>query len=546
MLGDRAGTCPNEDAINAFVHGALPDSRVAEIDEHLAACPVCRHLVAAAARSLRGESREDTPPSLKKEDHLSLVSSSGGASVPPLLSAGTEVGRYIIQDRIGVGGMGVVYGGWDPQLNRQVTLKLLHHISHFAQAQLLREAQAMAQLSHPNVVAIYDVGSYGNQVFMAMEHVDGKTLAQWLRDEQPDWKQVLDAFYAAGRGLASAHARGIVHRDFKPSNVLIGRDGRVRVADFGLARPVDHVATQKMPAIDGETESLSWDSIGDLTATGVLKGTPAYMAPEQFRGQRSDARSDQFSFCVALYRALYRRRPFDGQDLADLRRRVTQGSVTPPPDDGNLPAAIGPVLLRGLSARSSDRFRTLDELLSALSEAARPRRVDPPRRAGWRLAIVAAAGVAAAVLIFGGYLIVRSLGGSQPVSASTARAAPAAADAFSTARGTEALSARAAAGPSTALQRRAPAASVEEHAGEQRPGPASARRRRRARKASELRRGRPRSQGRQSRRPAATSRPRANIPDKADRKPEAHRYGRADKSRSSYDDALLEPSFAPE
>jgi serine/threonine protein kinase len=203
-----------------------------------------------------------------------------------------------VLDRIGAGGMGVVYAAYDPELDRRVALKLLRPDRFGSDAdrlRLLREAQALARLADPHVVSVYDTGTFGDRVFVAVELVEGETLRQWLgglRAAPRSWREVLARFLPAGRGLAAAHAAGLVHRDFKPENVLLGRDGRVRVADFGLAEAAPEPGG-KLAALPAE-----W---------GLVLGTPAYMAPEQLRGIAVDARSDQFSFCVALFEALYGR-----------------------------------------------------------------------------------------------------------------------------------------------------------------------------------------------------------------------------------------------
>jgi tetratricopeptide (TPR) repeat protein len=271
-------------------------------------------------------------------------------ALPPrftTLPRGATVGRYLVLDAVGAGGMGVVYAAYDPEFDRRIALKIVRPRGD----RLLCEAQAAARLSHPNVVAVHDAGSFGDQVFLAMELVDGQTLRQWLAEEERGWREIVRVFTLAGRGLAAAHAAGLVHRDFKPENVLVGKDGQVRVADFGLARPEDDTALAE-----------PWDE-GLRTA-----GTPAYMAPEQRRGA-ADARSDQFSFCVALWEALAGTRPVSGA-AGELR-----------------PAWLRQVLLRGLQADPAARHPSMEALLAALTR-------DPA--AVWRR-LAAAAVVLAAV-----------------------------------------------------------------------------------------------------------------------------------------------------
>ncbi|HET6583005.1 MAG TPA: serine/threonine-protein kinase, partial [Nannocystaceae bacterium] len=241
---------------------------------------------------------------------VDAASASGGrrSSDETRLARGTTLGRYVVLERIGSGGMGVVYAAYDPQLDRKVALKLLHAREERdgdsgGRARVLREAQAMARLSHPNVVAVHDVGVVDDTLFVAMEFVEGVTLGHFIAAGSRRWNEVLDVFEPAGRGLAAAHAAGLVHRDFKPDNVMIGNDGRVRVMDFGLARAAAEITTESSEGSGGSIVELS--GVDRLTRTGALVGTPAYMAPELLAGGNADARSDQFAFCVALHRALY-------------------------------------------------------------------------------------------------------------------------------------------------------------------------------------------------------------------------------------------------
>lgn len=315
------------------------------------------------------------------------------------LEQGTRIGRYVILERIGAGGMGVVYAAHDPELDRRVALKLLRPDRTGAAAEqhrirLQREAQAIARLSHPNVVAVYDAGSLGNQVFVAMEFVEGRTLRQWLAEGRRSWQEIVEVFIAAGRGLAAAHAAGLAHRDFKPDNVLLGQDGRVRVVDFGLARPVGDVESGGEAAPE-EASSGSGGRLLDtpLTEWGVALGTPAYMAPEQLRGQGADARSDQFSFCVALWEALYGQRPFPGRGLREVLAAERRGELREPPDGTGVPARFLPILRRGLAVAPEARYPGMEELLHGLEH-------DPgAARRKW---LVLAAVVLAAVAVSAG------------------------------------------------------------------------------------------------------------------------------------------------
>ena len=271
------------------------------------------------------------------------------------------VGKYRLDRELGRGGMGVVWAAFDPDLERAVALKLLRTEAADSSAmrtRLLREARAMAKLRHPNVVTVFDVGTDKGRDFIAMELVDGGTLDDWLQTKPPR-EVVVDALLAAGRGLAAAHAKGLVHRDFKPHNVLRGSDGHVYVTDFGLARGQIE---------DGPEIVTSSDNLLDspLTQTGVLVGTPAYMAPEQFAGAVPDPKSDQFAFCVTMWQALTGERPFRGSSVEELAASARAGTATLAAD---LPAALRSVLTRGLSPSPADRWPDMPALLAALTDA---------------------------------------------------------------------------------------------------------------------------------------------------------------------------------
>jgi len=388
------------------------------------------------------------------------------------LGRGATIGRYLVLTLLGKGGMGEVYAAYDPELDRKVAIKVLHGTpsggtdAAEGRARILREAQALAQLSDPNVVAVYDVGTFGERVFLAMEFVDGNTLSYWQQSAIRSWKDIVDRYSAAGRGLAAAHKRGLIHRDFKPENAMVGRDGQVRVMDFGLARseappvvdgaagegsetgaaprrvstisgarvfgatpspgpksgaesgkpsplpgesspppgmPSSDLAAKSAPPsgggtplpssralalaladaasdMDGATRDLS-KAVGaeisaamsptalasPLTQSGAMMGTPAYMAPEQFAGKVADARSDQFSFCVALYEGLYGERPFAGKSLPDLTRQVMAGRVREAPANSRVPGWLRKVILRGLRVDRDERYASMEVLLAALA-----------------------------------------------------------------------------------------------------------------------------------------------------------------------------------
>ncbi len=305
------------------------------------------------------------------------------------LPPGARLGRYHVLQRIGAGGMGVVYAAFDPDLDRKVALKVLHperldgDAGSRGHARLIREAKAMARLAHPNVVAVHDVGVFDGRVFVAMEFIEGETLTAWM-DTRPGWKEFVTCMTTAGRGLMAAHAQGLVHRDFKPDNVLLGLDGRPRVLDFGLARSASSGSTepQERPALEKislEARMRSHDDFGDrITRTGGLTGTPAYMAPEQYLSKPLDARTDQFAFCVVLWEGLYGERPFAGDSTAALGLAVCSGEKTPPPANSPIPARLHRAIDKGLSQKPADRFESMDALLHAIA-------LEPPhaRRPLW-------------------------------------------------------------------------------------------------------------------------------------------------------------------
>jgi tetratricopeptide (TPR) repeat protein len=326
----------------------------------------------------------------------------------PTEEPGTRLGRYLLLERIGEGGMGVVYAAYDPELDRRVALKLLHGKrgqTEGAQSRLLREAQAIARISHPNVVSIFDVGTVGGRIFLAMEMVEGSTLDEWLLAAPRERDEILHVFQEAGRGLAAAHAAGLVHRDFKPENVLIARDGRVRVSDFGLARVANPTSEAAWVEEGASGHKLAPNLLeAAVTQVGSVVGTPAYMAPEQLGRSAPEPRADQFSFCVTLYEALYQRRPFERgeieaavQSLLAPKAGECRGSVQSgrplaphePPRDSRVPGWILRVLQRGLSLQPQDRYPTMDLLLADLR---RDPAVARRRRLGWVGAAIALAG----------------------------------------------------------------------------------------------------------------------------------------------------------
>ncbi|HEY5922267.1 MAG TPA: serine/threonine-protein kinase [Kofleriaceae bacterium] len=334
-----------------------------------------------------------------------LTRSTGGprASLPHI-ERGTAIGRYTVVDRIGSGTMGLVLAAFDPTLDRKVAIKIVqldHTGTTSGRQRLLREAQAMAKLQHPNVVTVFEVGTFEDRVFLAMEYVAGATLHDWLAEAGRTRREIITAFVAAGHGLAAAHRAGIVHRDFKPANVLVGTDGRVRVADFGLATaPTDAPPPPVEVLRDSDPGPLG------MTKTGAVLGTPAYMAPEQHRGEHAEARADQFAFCVALYEALYKELPFEGGAFLVYQDNVLAGRVREAPRGSDVSARIRRVLLRGLAQLPRDRYPDMEALLAELSHdpAANRRRI-----ALFGAAVLAAGGVA--------FAIARNTGDDDPCAA---------------------------------------------------------------------------------------------------------------------------------
>jgi tetratricopeptide (TPR) repeat protein len=320
------------------------------------------------------------------------LAAGGDASRRPASSRGrgTLLHRYVLLRQLGAGGMGEVYVAFDPDLDRQIAIKLLRTDrfgSDDAAGRLLREAQAMAKLSHPHTITVYDVGTHGDEVFVAMELLDGSDLGAWLAERPRTWREIVSVFVDAGHGLDAAHQAGLVHRDFKPGNVMITRAGRVKVLDFGLARPAG--SRPDAPSILSEME-LSPPRWLDtpMTRVGSVLGTLGYMSPEQIDGATADARSDQFSFCVALWEALYGRLPFAGKNPLEVQRAIQQGEIREPPARSKVPARLRRILERGLAVDPDLRYPLMAALLADLEH-------DPVRA---RLRWAAAGAVVAAIV----------------------------------------------------------------------------------------------------------------------------------------------------
>ena len=300
----------------------------------------------------------------------------------------TLVGRFQVQRLVGAGGMGVVYAAHDPQLDRTVALKLLQPMTsgERARERLQREAQAMARLQHPNVVGVFETGIHGDQVFVAMEYVEGGTLGDWLRVRPRPWTEVIDMLCQAGDGLSAAHQVGLVHRDFKPANILLSGT-RARISDFGLARPAADASELERTSDDDGLLLAS-----PLTRTGALIGTPAYMAPELLHGGAASPASDQFAFGVVLHEACHGHRPFVGDTVAALMTAIDAGRIATPTRGDPLPASVTAIIRRALDPDPARRFTDMPALLTRLRRA----RGDRARVPGLRAMAVLTAAVSVA------------------------------------------------------------------------------------------------------------------------------------------------------
>jgi serine/threonine protein kinase len=308
-----------------------------------------------------------------------------------------RVGRYSVLRRLGRGGMSTVYRAYDPELDRQIALKLLttwDEADTEGPARLVREARAMAKITHPNVAAVYDVGLVDDGVYIAMELIEGPTLESWTRATARPWTEVLRMYLLAGRGLAAAHDAGLVHRDFKPDNVMVGVDERPRVLDFGLARPaatddddellmpdeasIPMMSGRPAPWVDSASSGVrgslgpqsasisgSFDLQIAITRTGIVTGTPAYMAPEQHLGEPGGPASDQFAFCVSLWEALFRQRPFAGESFFEIADAIVEGRLIKPPGYARVPGWITNLLERGLANEPEQRHPSMRSLLAS-------------------------------------------------------------------------------------------------------------------------------------------------------------------------------------
>jgi len=366
--------CIDENTASRLIQGLLSGEERASVEQHLDSCPSCSRVMAEVVRIFHAGSASN----LAQAATVAVVPSGQTHLVAPpaeSIDVGTEVGRYRVEHRLAAGGMGVVFVAFDPALGRRVALKVLRpellsgERGEEASARLAREARAMAQISSPNVVPVYDVGTFQGSPFLAMELVQGVTLREWLRQTPRPVPEILTLFRQAGEGLAAAHAAGLVHRDFKPENVLVTMSGVAKVTDFGLTRADAPAPMVPDPYRVGVAVGGAELPADPLTRTGVVMGTPAYMSPEQFFGQPTDLKSDLFSFAASLYEALYDTRPFPATSLDELRWRLASGRVEPPKRTAGVPGWIRPVLERSLSANPAARHASMRALLDGLSDA---------------------------------------------------------------------------------------------------------------------------------------------------------------------------------
>jgi eukaryotic-like serine/threonine-protein kinase len=333
---------PPDDVLARLAEGELRSE--GELAEHLRTCAACTEVLSGLVRARTG-ALEETARS-------------------PLASTGPRVrhdliGRYRVERLLGEGAMGQVFEALDPELTRRVAVKVVRGASSAElRARLLREAQTAARLRHPNIVTVHDAGTVDEEVFIAMELVPGGSLRGWLSRPRA-WREVLSVFLGAGRGLAAVHGAGLVHRDFKPDNVLLDLDGTARVSDFGL-----------VGAEPGASSSAE-GPVG-LTRTGMMLGTPAYMSPELFAGEAATPLSDQFAYCASLFEALAGERPFRASSLPELKQALRNGQMVPLP--AQVPQWLVRVLRRGLSANPAQRFGSMLELLAVLENTPRLRR----------------------------------------------------------------------------------------------------------------------------------------------------------------------------
>jgi hypothetical protein len=366
----------DESTIARFIERRLPEDEVHRLQHHLDDCEDCRAILASLAK-------------------LSIMRLADGSTQPAHVPAsgamrgrGDRIDRYVVLDLVGAGAMGAVYAAFDPDLDRKVAVKLLHARVPDGDTRMLREAQALARVAHPNVIGVHDVGTCDGHVFIAMEYVAGTTFRTWVAERTRPWQDIVARGVEAARGLAAAHAVGLVHRDVKPDNILVHDRGVARIGDFGLAS-----STGEVPARDPLIASNTTFDV-QLTAPNTIVGTPAYMAPEQLAGRAASARSDQFGFCATLYEALYATRPYPGTTIEEIVQAMEASQVAAPVRDRGVPKRIRAALVRGLAIDPAARFPTMDDLVDELAYQPWSRR----RVAAIALGAVAIVGLTAATM----------------------------------------------------------------------------------------------------------------------------------------------------
>ena len=368
VFSDRATTpCPDDDALAALLDRALAPDEAAQITAHIDDCAACQDVMLAAVRAGMAPRRS------------TAALTAPTAPVPSSMFTATRIGRYELRSVLGVGGMGVVYEAHDSGLDRAVAVKVLRPGRGDAATladRLVRESRLMARAAHPSVITVYDVGREGNAVFIAMELVRGPTLTAWLASHTLDWRAIVSVFEHAGQGLAAAHGAGIVHRDFKPDNVLVASADKIVVTDFGIARaarsawdPENAPTLPGMESLTGQHALLGSEPAGDgdMTETGMVIGTPAYMAPEQIRGEPVDQRADVFAFSVSLWEALFGHRPFPGHSVVEIFQGMHRVPVRPQTGASHVPRRLVRALQKGLAFEPADRWPDMAAMMHELS-----------------------------------------------------------------------------------------------------------------------------------------------------------------------------------
>ncbi|HAA58423.1 MAG TPA: hypothetical protein DCE42_26910 [Myxococcales bacterium] len=387
----RFPECPDENTIVSLLEGTLSEDQIAQVEFAIDRCPDCQELMVELAHmldlpqpSLTNTAPQETPKKEPAQEQVFVH----------------NIGRYRILNTLGKGGMSVVYEAYDEPLHRRVALKVTRpdifseHLRESLFARLLREGRLLAQLQHPNIPVVYEVGEWDNQIYMAIQLVRGQTLRAWTKQRDADWREILRHYMEAGKAIEAAHQAGIIHRDIKPDNILIDDMDRVFLVDFGLARATPSSKRSLLPFTPKPVISaIDHPKMPYATKTGIMLGTPAYMSPEQFYGQDADERSDQFSFCFALYEALCGMSPYGGADLQEKMTSIHQGEIILP-TESPVPQALFEVLVKGLRPLPDQRFSSMKDLLTALEETKAP---PPPKRAP--VTILAAFGLIVALLL---------------------------------------------------------------------------------------------------------------------------------------------------